>query len=332
MNHDRRILDTGVALIAALALLAPVAARAATYGYRDEAGHFHVVSDERQIPERYRAGAVHADEPAPAKRAAAPGAQQGAKDVGGRAESTPAASNPEPEGSGAGAAGTQPAAQPIVINSTDTSSPHVVTEVVFEGSVPQKMLVDTGASITTISVETARRLGFSASRPLAYALMSTASGEALMPITRVKSVDASGARVRDLAVVVNPYMTGAGLLGVDFLGEFNYTFDSGTQSLTLSPLDPNPRPGVYGGHPEAWWKSRAASLRGHLASARKVRDWVDDELNGRNSHLKTLIPSSSPWSARDIIAFHDGSVRFWEQELRRLEVAASSAGLRTGLR
>ncbi len=332
MNDQRRIREIGLLLIATLALVAPVTGRAATYGYRDESGRFHVVSDEREIPERYRAGAVHADEPAPAKRATPAGAEQGAKDAGGGAESTPASSTPQPEDSGATAAGTQPPSRPIVIHSTDTSSPHVLTEVVFEGSVPQKMLVDTGASTTSISVETARRLGFSASRPLAYTMVSTASGEVLVPITRVKSVDASGARVRDLAVIVNPYMTNTGLLGVDFLSEFNCSFDAGAQSLTLSPLDPNPRPGVYGGHPEAWWKSRAAFLRGNLASARKVRDWVDDELNGRNSHLKTLIPSSSPWSARDIIAFHDGSVRFWEQELRRLEVAASSAGLRSGLR
>lgn len=294
------------------AALAVTVAIAGTLGYRDETGRFHIVSDESQIPEKYRNNARHVEDPKPAQTTAKPATS---------ANTTTATTPAEPVATNGAAPGA-----PIVIHSIDATSDHVVTVVTFGGSVMQKMIVDTGASLTTISVDTAKRLRLGSHGPVGLTGLQTASGVELFPIVRVSSVDASGAKVDDLAVVVNPHLSEMGLLGVDFLSQFNYSFDAGAETLTLSPLDPTPKPGSYGGHPEAWWKARYSALRAEIQRSRQVRARFNDEIASRNPDAKVESVFGTAMPARAVLAELDDTVRFWEQELTHFDDRAFKAG------
>ncbi len=297
--------------------------RADTYGYRDETGAFHIVSESSQIPPRFRDSARRLDGSAPTKKDASanpegPGDPTAApaSEASGAALSAPAGGvSDEPK------AAARPA--PIVIRSDDSKSDQVVTDAVFD-LITQRMVVDTGASMTNISVETAKRMGVG-SRPVAFGVFQTASGEVVLPVVRARSVSVSSAQVENMPVVVNPFLDGPGLLGVDFLSEFNYAFDPVAQTLTLSALDTTPRPGFYGGHPEAWWRSRYASLSRTRDSMVRLRDLAKADLSGSAAHI--IGTNGKRMEAREVLGALDDAITFWDEQIRHLKIRASEAGL-----
>src|SRR5262249_2392138 len=101
--------------------------------------------------------------------------------------------------------------------------------VYVDGLGPQRFLLDTGSSRTTISEELARRAALA---PVAQTTFVTPTGTSLRPVVRLTNLQVGSARA---ATLLAPTLSGAdvrqlgmdvvGLLGQDFLARFHYTID-----------------------------------------------------------------------------------------------------------
>jgi clan AA aspartic protease (TIGR02281 family) len=94
-----------------------------------------------------------------------------------------------------------------------------VVEVTFNGRQKFEMLLDTGASATTISAEMAQALGMNIDKEVSVA---TAGGVVQAGLGRVASVQAGGMVVKDIDVIVSPHLP-IGLLGQNFFGDRDVT-------------------------------------------------------------------------------------------------------------
>lgn len=105
----------------------------------------------------------------------------------------------------------------------------VVVRVFIGGAGPFRFLVDTGSSHSAVTEDLATRL---AARPVARSSMSTATGTVECLIVSLSSVDVGAAQAAELLATVLPGSASQalgpnvdGVLGVDFLGQFNFTLD-----------------------------------------------------------------------------------------------------------
>lgn len=95
-----------------------------------------------------------------------------------------------------------------------------------------RFILDTGASITAISPRLLRELP--APRARGSVRLSTANGEVEAPLITLAALEVSGARVRDLDVVVLDSLDRYdGLLGLSFLDRFNMELDRNRNEMTL---------------------------------------------------------------------------------------------------
>jgi predicted aspartyl protease len=86
-----------------------------------------------------------------------------------------------------------------------------------------KLLVDTGASFTFLSVQTLKELGYDVNNPIRYQKIVTGNGTINSPVVMVSWFNCLGQIIKDCEVVA--YTTPAnlrvdGLLGMDFLTRF----------------------------------------------------------------------------------------------------------------
>lgn len=91
--------------------------------------------------------------------------------------------------------------------------------------VPVRFLLDTGASIVSVSEQLARQAGLSCETPATF---TTANGKVRGCITHRKEVEFGGFRVFDVDVAIMPGMDGAALLGMNVLGRFDLQQSDGT--------------------------------------------------------------------------------------------------------
>ncbi|MCB0125026.1 MAG: retroviral-like aspartic protease family protein, partial [Caldilineaceae bacterium] len=293
------------------ALLLASPALAEIYRYVDDEGNSHIVTHPSQIPARFRSDAKRSGSAPTSPTKPTEGAALSAA--------------PGPPSTG----GAAPASQAVVIRPLDASAGHVVLEAVVNGSVRQRMIVDTGASVTVLPMSAAPRLGMSLRPPYASIAVQTASGTEVFPIARIRSIGAADAVVRDLPVVFNPNME-VGLLGVDFLGEFEYAFTSDT--LTLAPRDTTPREGVYGGRPSDWWRDHFDSAQGNVRRLRELRAEFRKTTAGEDKNAVQVSGPFRGFTLREVLSSLDMSMRFWEQELKALERKAGEADVPYDLR
>lgn len=97
-----------------------------------------------------------------------------------------------------------------------------------------RFMVDTGASLISLTERDARAVGFDI-EALDYVLrMRTANGIAMAAPVRLKEVTIGPIRVRDVAASVNPSLQGTSLLGISFLDRLSsYRFEG--DQLTFRP-------------------------------------------------------------------------------------------------
>src|SRR5947207_3209170 len=99
-----------------------------------------------------------------------------------------------------------------------------------------RLLVDSGAERTTISVALARSLGIDLTHPLRRAPLYGVGQTTPIPIVRVTHVRVGASEASGLEVSVYdlpPLFQVDGLLGVDFLRRFRVTFEFDTGTLVL---------------------------------------------------------------------------------------------------
>ncbi len=194
----------------ALATLALVAGTSVAHAqfvrFFDENGSPHYVQGFDRVPERFRDSAVllgYRDAPV---------------------------SDPVP-------AGDKPQAPRGTTVIRYTPGQPIMVNVRLNGSASAQLMMDTGADRTLISPRALAAAGVSLTRPIASGQMQGVTGSDRMDFVVVNSVEVGGARVGRMPVASYemPNARGDGLLGRDFLDQFNVRIDAARGEVTLAP-------------------------------------------------------------------------------------------------
>lgn len=103
-----------------------------------------------------------------------------------------------------------------------------IVDVKFNRRLPFEMMVDSGASLTVITRPMAKALGLTTTQIVDEAIFETANGKTKMPIVYVSAIDVGGlSRTQIPVAVAGPEMT-MGLLGQDFLQQYDISFRGNT--------------------------------------------------------------------------------------------------------
>ena len=116
---------------------------------------------------------------------------------------------------------------------------HVLVDVLLEGNVKARLLLDTGSTLTFLSSNIADRLGLpeKGSREMIEAITSDGRKQK-MALSSVKSLRAGAVEAHDVQVAILPQTNDKmpyvdGLLGVSFLSRFNFKIDYQRNKLVL---------------------------------------------------------------------------------------------------
>jgi len=191
-----------------LILVLVTSAFAEIYRYTDERGQNTYVEGLENVPERFRATAVPLGmrnapaAPATAPAAGAPGTPSGAAVL----KYTPG--------------------QPIMVDAT------------VNGGSTVKLLLDTGADRTLISPRALTAAGVTITKPVASGNITGATGTDRIDFVVLESLEVGTARVTKIPVgsyELAGSAAGDGLLGRDFLDQFNMAIDASRGEVRLAP-------------------------------------------------------------------------------------------------
>jgi clan AA aspartic protease (TIGR02281 family) len=170
----------------------------------------------------------------------------------------------------------------------------MLVDVVLDGFLKSRLLVDTGATLTVISTATARQLGLNLSDAAVIPLQSV-SGLFLAPLTKVKSMTVGEATVRDVEVVVHDIASGGGtgLLGMSFMDNYQVTVNASEETMILTELSNASSERLYGGHAEDWWRRKFRFYRRQIEAIesyleRQASDQFDKTLRYFRAELIAL--------------------------------------------
>jgi len=119
-----------------------------------------------------------------------------------------------------------------------TPGQRILVDVKINGSGGARLMLDTGADRTLISPRALQAAGVRIAGPTATGQIVGATGSERIQFVAVDSLEVGDARVDRMLVGSYGLPTtdvGDGLLGRDFLDQFNVNIDSGKGVLTLSP-------------------------------------------------------------------------------------------------
>jgi predicted aspartyl protease len=194
-------------LLVAAAAARPAPAEAQFYRWVDERGNAHYAEGIDSVPQRYRAGAVP---------------------LGFRNSPPPSAPTP--------GASTESAGAETIIRFVPGR--HIVVDARINGGASVKLILDTGAGGTLISPRALAAAGVSLTRDTRAARTRGIARDTEVEVQQVAidSLEVGGARVgRMLVASYEMNMPDVeGLLGQDFLGQFNVTIDSGAGVVKLT--------------------------------------------------------------------------------------------------
>lgn len=273
-----------ILLIIMLAVLVP-SSYGEMYKWVDEKGTVHFTDDPSSIPEKYR---QDAETRKPPKETSTPQPLEKPK------SSIPPKVS-EPEG--------------IVV---DLVRKHELSlaEVVLNGRVKQYFIVDTGASFTLISRQTAKELDLVIDENTPFMPVFTASSLIFTPLMTLKSVKVGDAEVENVDVLVYTMPSdSAGLLGNSFLNKFKVVIDSMNGKMTLYSMQGTPSPDRPGGYGRDFWVSQFRFYNRVLEELKKTKKRY--EARGSSSELNQI----------------NNAIRYFENQLSEFERKASFAGV-----
>jgi aspartyl protease family protein len=112
---------------------------------------------------------------------------------------------------------------------------HFWADVSING-VERRMLVDSGATTTALSVETARAAGIDTGRSPFPAVLNTANGQVAAETGRADRVQIGSIVAKDLGVVVSPAFGDTNVIGMNFLSQLHsWRVEGGTLILQPDP-------------------------------------------------------------------------------------------------
>ena len=105
------------------------------------------------------------------------------------------------------------------------------------GGVNRRLLIDSGATVTALSTETATAAGLKVERPIFPVLIQTANGQVNAQTATIAQLTLGNVVARDLPVVVSPAFGDTDVLGMNFLSRLRAWRVEG-QTLVLVPHHP----------------------------------------------------------------------------------------------
>ena len=184
-------------------------------------------------------------------------------------------------------------------------------EVVLNGNLKQYLVVDTGASFTTISRGAAKELGITIDEYTPVIPTTTASSVIFNPLVTLRSVRVGEAEVENVDALVHNLPGGsAGLLGNSFLSEFKVVLDSVNGKMTLHSLQGTPSPDRPGGYGREFWVNKFRNCNRVLDQLNKMKQRYKEK-GGSSTELTRV----------------DNAIRHFENQLSELERKASNAGV-----
>ena len=189
-----------------LVAVLPSCADAEIYRWVDDKGVPHFADGLDSVPDRYRSRA------------------------------TPVGLRNEPAGATGSGEVKAGASRDTIINFTPGQ--RILVDVKINGSGGTRLMVDTGADRTLINPRALQAAGVRIAGPAATGQIVGATGSERIQFVAVDSLEVGAARVGRMLVGSYGLPTtdvGDGLLGRDFLDQFNVNIDSGKGVLTLSP-------------------------------------------------------------------------------------------------
>ncbi|MBN1142580.1 MAG: retropepsin-like domain-containing protein, partial [Deltaproteobacteria bacterium] len=184
------------------------------------------------------------------------------------------------------------------------------TEVVLNGRVKKKFMVDTGASFCLIDWQTAMELDMTINEDTPLYPTTTASGVVWQPFVVLKSMQVGDAKLENVEVSIHNMPYGGRLLGNSFLGRFKMSLDAFSGKMELHPLEGPPSPDRPGGYGKDYWQGRF----------RFFQNWLE----GLRYYKEKLRTNFSP---RSKFAAVNNTLRYVENQLDILERRASSCGV-----
>jgi clan AA aspartic protease (TIGR02281 family) len=189
-----------------------------------------------------------------------------------------------------------------------TNSGNFIVDTTINGKVKVKLMLDTGASLMSLSPEVCRKLGIKETSNLPAIQMQTANGISQNKLIALDKVKIGDAEVDLVEASIGKKMLGiGGLLGMSFLSNFRMEINHTESELILKPLA-KPGEQVWGGKPVFWWKSKFK--------------YYNSQINGyklKAMHTKTLSNQESEAVTK--------VVRFYEDLHKKLTRRASFFGL-----
>jgi len=107
------------------------------------------------------------------------------------------------------------------------------------GDVSRRMLVDSGATLTALSTDTARAVGLKPAKPVFPVILNTANGMIRAQTAQIDSLRIGTIRADDVPVVVSPAFGDTDVLGMNFLSRLKSWRVEGS-TLILEPHHPQP--------------------------------------------------------------------------------------------
>ena len=271
--------------IMVLALLVP-SSFGQMYKWVDEKGTVHFTDDLSTIPEKNREGA---ETRKPQKEPPTSKPREISK------PSPPPAEKPaEPKGF-----------EVKIERSHDTWG----TEVVLNGRVNRKFMIDTGASSCLMDWGTAKELEITIDENTPFFPSTTASGIILEPYVMLRSMRVGDAELENVEISIYDMPGGGGLLGGNFLNNFRVTIDSVDEKMTLHPLQGPPSPDRPGGYGKDYWQYRFRRYHRIIDRLKELKIYYERKMD----------------TAR--LARVTRSIPYFENQLSELDRRASFAGV-----
>lgn len=204
-----------------------------------------------------------------------------------------------------------------VINLKPVGS-NFLAEALLNLSIKANLMVDTGASITLISRSVADKLGIEQDSNLPKLPFSTTGGIVWQPLIMLRSLKVGDVEIKDIEVSISSSLKGLdGLIGMNFLDEFDVSINSATNRLILR--EDSPKGEIYGGHGKIWW-------------TKKFRHYSDMIKDIKDIKRKIVSQDSSDLRIADIKEREEyknvlSVIRHYENLLRELDSAASKASV-----
>ena len=189
-----------------------------------------------------------------------------------------------------------------------TNSGNFIVDATLNGKVKVKLMLDTGASLMSLSPEVCRKLGIKETPNLPAIQMQTANGILLNKLIALDKVKIGDAEVDLVEASIGKKMLGiGGLLGMSFLSNFRMEINHTESELILKPLA-KPGEQIWGGKPEFWWKSKFKYYNSQI-NGYKLKAMRTKTLSNQESEAVTKV------------------VRFYEDLHKKLTHRASFFGL-----